>query len=51
VTSNGPDQWLAAKRLSIPPGFIASPLHLVVSGRWHANRTTRSTDTSLEQAT
>ena len=27
---NGPDQWLAAKGLSTPPGFIASPLHRVV---------------------
>ena len=28
--ANGPDQWLAANRLSLPPGFIASPLHRVV---------------------
>jgi hypothetical protein len=27
---NGPDQWLAAKGLSTPQGFIASPLHRVV---------------------
>ena len=29
---NGPDQWLATTGLSTPPGFIASPLHRVVSG-------------------
>jgi hypothetical protein len=27
---NVPDQWLAAKGLSTPQGFIASPLHRVV---------------------
>jgi len=30
VSYNGPDQWLAAKGLSTPLGFIASPLHRVV---------------------
>jgi hypothetical protein len=27
---NVPDQWLAPTGLSMPPGFIASPLHRVV---------------------
>jgi hypothetical protein len=27
---NDSDQWLAAKGLSMPPGFIASPLHRLV---------------------
>ena len=27
---NGRDQWLAATELSMPHGFIASPLHRVV---------------------
>ena len=36
---NGPDQWLAAKRLSAPQGFIASPLHRVVLRRQAWTRT------------
>ena len=36
---NGPDQWLATRRLSTPPGFIASPLHRVVSSLVKQGRT------------
>jgi len=36
---NGPDQWLATRRLSTPLGFIASPLHRVVSSLVKQGRT------------
>jgi hypothetical protein len=34
LCDNGPDQWLAATGLSMPLGFIASPLHRVVRRAW-----------------